>query len=103
MNYSIEAQSEGLYLFSMNANIKPSDYPVDEDLWQFYTACKVLTEVSELNFKNLVEQYNLFKRQPDKEFHDSVILSYCRNILLFKLTTLYQNLFNDYDLLENLK
>lgn len=103
MNYSVEAQSEALYLFNMYANIKPEDYPVAEDLWQFYTACKILNKNSEQDFKNLAEQYNIFKRDNEKEFHDSVILCYSRNILLYKLTTFYQTLFNDSDLLENLK
>lgn len=103
MNYSIEAQAEALYLFNMNANIKETDYPVDQDLWDFYIKCKELAPMKSTTLVSLIESFNLLKRQPNKEFNDSVILCYSRNILLYKLTTLYQDLFSDNELLENLK
>lgn len=102
MNYSIEAQAEALYLFNMNANIKEEDYPVEKDLWSLYINVKGIESKYDSIFKTLVQQYSEFKKKY-VEFNDSVILYYLRNILLYKLTTLYQHMLNDNELLENLK
>lgn len=102
MNYSIEAQAEALYLFNMNANLEYQSYVVNKKLWQLYEKSKSLNKDKEFTFRFLITLYNDLKKEY-VEYNEAVILCYVRNILLYKFTTLYQDLLNDNELLENLK
>lgn len=102
MKFSIEAQAEGLYLFNLSANLEPNTYNESQEVYSFLQKCKSLTKDTIASCTELIKEYKELE-ESYTEFGDAVLLSFARNILLYKVVTLYPELLKDLLLLQNLR